>query len=282
VSVTAGLIVLVYAIVKAESFGWGSARTLGLGALAIALLAIFVVIERRSHAPLVRLSIFRVRSLLGANVVMFVVAGGLFAMFFFASLYVQVILGYDPLEAGLAFLPVSIFIGIGAGIAQQSVRRVGVRTLAIVGMVVATVGLLALSRVPADGNFFSDMLPGLLVMALGMGCTFVPVTLIATTNVGASDAGLASGLFNTSQQVGGALGLAILSTLAADKTASAVADLGHPPSPGEQAVALVDGFEVAFLSAAVLVAAGVVLISLIVRPSDVANVNPDQALVPGA
>jgi EmrB/QacA subfamily drug resistance transporter len=282
VSVTAGLIVLVYAIVKAESFGWGSARTLGLGALALALLAIFVVIERRSHAPLVRLSIFRVRSLLGANVVMFVVAGGLFAMFFFASLYVQVILGYDPLEAGLAFLPVSIFIGIGAGIAQQLVRRVGVRTLAIVGMTVATAGLLALSRVPADGNFFTDMLPGLLVMALGMGCTFVPVTLIATTNVGASDAGLASGLFNTSQQVGGALGLAILSTLAADQTASALAGLGRPPSPAEQAVALVDGFEVAFLSAAVLVAAGVALIALIVRPADVANVNPGQVLVPGA
>jgi EmrB/QacA subfamily drug resistance transporter len=216
VSVTAGLIVLVYAIVKAQAFGWGSARTLGLAAVAVALLATFVVIERRSSAPLVRMSIFRLRSLTGANLTLLVVAGGLFAMFFFASLYVQEILGYSPLEAGLAFLPVSFMIGIGAGIAQQVVRKVGVRPVAIFGLLCATAGLFYLARVPADGSYASDLLPGLLLMSFGMGNTFVPITLIATTNMEHADAGLASGLFNTSQQVGGALGLAVLSTLAAD------------------------------------------------------------------
>jgi predicted MFS family arabinose efflux permease len=273
--------VLVYAIVKAQAFGWGSGRTLGLAAIALVLLAIFVVIERRSHAPLVRLSIFRVRSLLGANLTLLVVAGGLFALFFFASIYVQEILGYDPLEAGLAFLPVSFMIGIGAGIAQQLVRKVGVRPVAIFGLIVATAGLFYLSRVPADGSYAKDLLPGLLLMSFGMGNTFVPITLIATTNVGAEDAGLASGLFNTSQQVGGALGLAVLSTLAADKTASLLADLGHAPSPADRAVALTEGFQVAFTGAAILLLAGLVVLLLLVRARDVANVNPEAAPVPG-
>jgi len=134
VTVTAGLVVLVYAIVKAEDFGWGSAKTLALAAIAFALLAAFEVIERRTKAPLIRLGIFRARPLAGANSVLALVVGGLFAFFFFASLYVQKILGYSPLEAGLAFLPVSAGIGIGAGIAQQLVKRIGVRTTAALGM----------------------------------------------------------------------------------------------------------------------------------------------------
>jgi EmrB/QacA subfamily drug resistance transporter len=282
VSVTAGLIVLVYGIVKAQAFGWGSPRTLGLFAAAIVLLGIFVLIERRSRAPLVRLSIFRVRSLTGANLVLVVVAGGLFALFFFASLWVQEILGYNPLQAGLAFLPVSFMIGIGAGIAQQLVRKIGVRPVAIVGMLFAAAGLIYLSRsVSPDGTYLSDLLPGLLLMSFGMGNVFVPITLIATTNVGAEDAGLASGLFNTSQQVGGALGLAILSTLAANKTASVISGLGHAPSGVERANALTDGFQVAFTGGAVLMVAGLIMLVTIVRPRDVANVNPEAAPVAG-
>jgi EmrB/QacA subfamily drug resistance transporter len=282
VSVTAGLIVLVYAIVKAQEFGWGSSSTLGLAAVAVVLLAAFVAIERRSHAPLVRLGIFRTRSLTAANLVMLVVAGGLFALFFFASLYVQEILGYDPLKAGLAFLPVSLMIGVGAGISQQMVRRVGVRPMAIAGMTIAAAGLFLLSRVPADGTYVTDLLPGLLLMAFGMGNTFVPITLIATTNVAHEDAGLASGLFNTSQQIGGALGLAVLSTLGADKAASVLGGLGHAPSQAEQATALVEGFQVAFTGAAILMLAGLVLILVLIRPRDVANVNPEAPLVAGA
>jgi predicted MFS family arabinose efflux permease len=276
VSVTAGLIVLVYAIVKAESFGWGSARTLALAAVALALLAAFVVIESRSPAPLIRLGIFRVRSLLGANSVMLVVAGGLFAFFFFATLYVQEILGYSPLEAGLAFLPITAGIMIGAGLAQQLVKRIGVRAVSVLGMFVAAGGLLLLSNASVGGSYVEDILPGLIPQSIGMGLTFVPVTLIATTNVADEDAGLASGLFNTSQQVGGSLGLAILSTLAADKTASVLADGAQPPQ------ALVEGFNAAFFAGAVLIMIGALLMLFLVRREDVANVNPEAAPVPGA
>ena len=275
VSVTAGLIVLVYAIVKAEEYGWGSARTLGLGAIALALLTAFVLIERRSRAPLVRLGIFKVRSLLGANLVLLVVAGGLFANFFFSSIYVQRILGYDPLEAGLAFLPVTAGIVAGSGLSQVLVRKIGVRETAMAGMAIAAVGLFVLAQAEVGGTYVGTLLPGLIPMSVGMGLTFVPVTLIATTNVSAQDAGLASGLFNTSQQVGGALGLAVLSTLAADKTASVVGEL-DPQS------ALVEGFQVAFTGAAILMLVGVVLLGVLVRRSDVATVSPDPAVGPVA
>ncbi len=230
ITVTSGLIVLVYAIVQAEDHGWGSARTIGLAAVAFALLGAFVLIESRSRAPLIRLGIFKVRSLAGANGVLLLVIGGLFGFFFFSTLYVQQILGYSPLEAGLAFLPVTIGIATGAGIAQQLVKRFGVRTTASLGMVIAAFGLYLFSRVTADGTYLSDVLPAIIPQSIGMGLFFVPITLIATTNVGEDDAGLASGLFNTSQQVGGALGLAVLSTLAADKTASVLSELGGAPS----------------------------------------------------
>jgi len=282
VTVTAGLIVLVYAIVKAEDFGWGSGRTLGLAAIALALLAAFVVIESRTRSPLIRLSIFKVRSLAGANSVLLLVVGGLFAFFFFSSLYVQRILGYSPLEAGLAFLPVTLGIGVGAGIAQQLVKRIGVRTTAGLGMIIAAFGLYLFSNVSLDGTYLSDVLPAVIPQSVGMGLFFVPITLIATTNVGPEDAGLASGLFNTAQQVGGALGLAVLSTLAADKSASVLADLGTRPSQAEAASALLDGFQVAFTAAAILVAVGAVLLMLVVRKQDVQSIDPDAAPVPAA
>jgi EmrB/QacA subfamily drug resistance transporter len=282
VSVTAGLLVLVYAIVKAESFGWGSARTLGLLAAAFALLAAFVAIERRSHSPLIRLGIFRIRSLTVANLVLLAVGAGMFANFFFASLYVQQILGYTPIEAGLAFLPVTFGIGIGAGLAQQLIKRFDVRRIAVAGMVLAAIGLYVLSLVPVDGTYLANLLPGLIPMSIGMGLTFVPITLIATTNVSGNDAGLASGLFNTSQQVGGALGLAVLATLAADKTASVLAGLGRAPTPADQPAALVEGFQVAFTGAAVLLALGAVVLALTLRASDTANINPEEMPVVGA
>ena len=207
-SVTGGLIVLVYAIVKVQAYGWVSAQTIGLLAVAVALLATFVVIELRSRHPLVRLDIFRTRSLTAANTMMLAVGGGMFAIFFFATLYVQEILHLSPVQAGLGFLPLTAGIILASGIAQQVIGRVGVLPVVVSGMALASAGLVLLSRVSADGSYASDVLPGLVVMAVGLGLTFVPLTLIGTTNVANSDAGLASGLFNTSQQVGGALGLA--------------------------------------------------------------------------
>ena len=280
VTVTAGLVVLVYAIVKAQGFGWGSSRTLGLAALAVGLLALFVFIESRSPAPLIRLGIFRVRSLTTANGVLLLIGGGLFGYFFFSTLYVQEILGYSPLKAGFAFLPVTAGIVVGAGLAQQLAKRIGVRATAMVGMTIASCGLFLTTRAGIDGSYWKDLLPGLIPMSVGMGLTFVPITLIATTNVGPDDAGLASGLFNTAQQVGGALGLAVLSTLAANTTVGALEELGRRPTPADTASALVDGFHVAFFAAGVLVLIGAVILAVVLRPSDVANVNPEEMPVP--
>jgi Major Facilitator Superfamily len=206
--------------------------------------------------------------------VLLIVAGGLFAMFFFASLYVQQIPGYSLLRAGFAFLPVTGGIVVGAGMAQFLTRIVGVRANAVGGMAVAAVGLFLLSSTPVDGTYARDLLPGLLLMSIGMGNTFVPITLIASTGIDDRDAGLASGLFNTSQQIGGALGLAVLSTLAADRTTSAL----H--GGAAKASALVDGFHVAFVSAAILVAAGALLLLALLRRRHVAGITPEQEMVP--
>jgi EmrB/QacA subfamily drug resistance transporter len=281
VTVTGGLVVLVYAIVKAQAFGWGSARTIGLIAGALALLAVFVVIERRSVAPLIRLSIFRIRTLAVANTVLLLVASGLFGMFFFASLYVQQILGYSPLHAGLAFLPVTGGIAVGAGIAQQLIRRAGVRNVALLGVVLATAGMVALARVPVHGTYAGDLLPGLLPMSIGMGLTFVPITLLATGGVAGNDAGLASGLFNTAQQVGGSLGLAILSTLAASKTTSALNGLHGTVSTAASLSARVSGYHVAFIAAAVMLGAGALILALVLRRRHLENINLEQ-LAPSA
>src|SRR4051794_21888668 len=276
ISVTAGLSLLVYAIVKAQDFGWGSTETLGLIGAALALLAAFVAIERRSKAPLVRLSVLRIRSLASANGVMLLVASGMFAFFFFSSLYVQEILGFSPLEAGLAFLPFTAGIMVGAGAAQQLIRRFGVRPIAVTGMFLAAGGLALLSGAGADGSYAADLLPGIIPMSIGMGLTFVPLTLIGTTNVSDSDAGLASGVFNTSQQIGGALGLAVLSTLAANQSSDALAaGAGH-------AQATVDGFQVAFTAGAVLVGLGAVVLAAVIRPRDVATINSGQPALAAA
>jgi len=218
----------------------------------VALLATFVVVELRLRHPLIRLGIFRMRSITGANAAMLLVAAGMFSLFYFASIYVQEVLGYSALRAGLAFLPVTAGIVIGAGLSQQLIPRVGVRAVGLVGMSIAAAGLILLSRIPVAGTYLGDLLPGLMVMAVGMGLTFVPITLIATTNVEEDDAGLASGLLNTSQQLGGAIGLAVLSTLAANTTSGALAALGHAPNALAQVTALVSGFHVAFLVGAFL------------------------------
>jgi EmrB/QacA subfamily drug resistance transporter len=260
VTVTSGLVLLVYAIVKAQEFGWGSARTVGLGAVAFGLLGAFLAIERRSKAPLMRLSIFRVRTIAVSDAVLLLAASALFGMFFFASLYVQEILGYSPLKAGLAFLPVTAGIIIGAGLSQQFIKRFGVRNVSVVGLVLASAGLLYLTQLPVDGSYVSDLLVGLLPMSIGMGLVFVPITLLATSGVSADDSGLASGLFNTAQQVGGSLGLAILSTLAASQTSKLLSD--HSTTV---AAARVSGYHVAFLAAGIMLAAGAVIMAVGLR-----------------
>jgi EmrB/QacA subfamily drug resistance transporter len=276
VSVTAGLVLIVFAIVKAQSFGWGSAKTIGLIAAGIALLIAFVLIERRSAAPLVRLSIFRVRTLAVADAVMLLVASGMFGMFYFASLYVQQVLGYSPLRAGLAFLPVTAGIVIGAAAAQLLVRRVGMRNVATGGIALATLGMVVLTQLPVHGSYVGDLLSGLLPLSIGMGLTFVPITLLGTGGVSDDDAGLASGLFNTAQQVGGSFGLAILATLATSQTSGLLhGAAGHQAAA--QVAARVSGYHVAFAAAAIALGLGAVLLVAVLRRRHVRSLELDLA-----
>ncbi len=272
ISVTAGLMVLVFALVKAGDYGWSSVRTLGLGLVAVALLAGFVLIESRSKAPLIRLSLFRSRNISGANATMLLVIGGMYAFFFLVSLYVQGVLGYSPLQAGLAFLPFTVGIIIGAGVSQPIARRIPVHYIALIGIGLAIVGLVILRGAGVDGTYLGNLLPGIIPMSIGMGMTFLPLTLVATTGVSASDAGLASGLFNTSQQVGGALGLAVLSTIAANHTTSVLSDLGGSPSPQQRLEALVEGFHVAYLGGIGLLVLGAIVLVSVLRTRDMAAV----------
>ena len=269
ITVTGGLMSLVYAIVKAETDGWTSSTTLGFFVLSAVLLASFVLIEARSKAPLVRLSIFKIRSLLTANIVMFLAMSAMFAMFFFNTLYIQRVLGYSPLEAGFAFLPFTAGIMVSAGLASKFAPRVGVRPVAAIGMLLTAGGLVLLTQLPVNGTYLTDVLPAMILTSLGMGAVFMPLTLIATTGLDNDDQGLASGLFNTSQQIGGALGLAILSTIAAAKTR----DAGGASNPA----ALVDGFHWAFAGGVVFILAALAVMLTMLRARDVARIEAEAA-----
>jgi EmrB/QacA subfamily drug resistance transporter len=282
VTVTGGLLALVFGIVKAQAWGWGAGRTLGVMGAGVLLLALFTFLESRNAAPLVKLSIFRIRSISVGNSAMLLVASALFGFFFFASLYVQDILGYSPLKAGFAFLPTTLGIIVGAGISQAVIKRVGVRNMAVSGIALATVGMVVLTQLPVHGHYLSNLLIGLVPLAIGMGLTFVPITLLATSGVDADDSGLASGLFNSAQQVGGSLGLAIFSTLAASHTTSLLTNAGHPLGVAGQLAARVGGYHVAFAAAAIALGAGGVLLVLLLRPRHVESVSYDTAIPVGA
>jgi EmrB/QacA subfamily drug resistance transporter len=261
VTVTGGLMALVYGLVNSASHGWGSTTTVVSFVGAVVLLTAFVLIELRSAEPLVRLSIFRVRSLLTANLSMFLAFSGMFAMFFFNTLYIQKVLGFGPLKAGVAFLPFTAGVMLSAGIASGLAPRIGVRPVAAAGMVLTVVGMILFARMPVDGSYATDVLPGMILGSLGMGAIFMPLTLVATTGLEDEDQGLASGLFNTSQQVGGALGLAILTTIATAHTR------------GSSAAAQVHGFHYAFAGAGVLVALSLVVMLALLRKRHVARIE---------
>jgi EmrB/QacA subfamily drug resistance transporter len=243
VTVTAGLSLLVYALVDAVNVGWGSTATLAKIAGALALLALFVAIERRQRAPLMPLSIFRLRTLRGADTVALLIGMSLFSMFFFVSLYMQQVLHYSALKAGLSYLPLAIGIILSAGAASAGVTRFGFKPVLLTGLLFVAGGLFWFSRVPpTGGSFVADVLGPSLLAAVGLGLSFVPVTIAAVTGTRPREAGLASGLVNTAQQVGGALGLAILATVANSRTK----DLLHG-GQHDLAFALTRGFERAFL-----------------------------------
>lgn len=261
VTVTAGLSLFVYVLVDANQAGWGSLQTLGLGLVSIALVAAFVAIELRHRAPLVPFRIFRLRTVRGANVVGLLVGGSLFSMFFFISLYMQQVLGFEPLEAGLAYLPLALTIIVSAGAASALVERIGLRPVMVAGLVFVAAGLLWFSQASVGGSFASDVLGPSLLAAVGLGLSFVSTTVGAVTGVKDADAGLASGLINTTQQIGGALGLAILATVATARTDGLLEAPGAAPLP----VALTEGFQSAFLGGMGIALLGVAAAFVLMR-----------------
>jgi EmrB/QacA subfamily drug resistance transporter len=263
VTITAALSILVYAVVDATSAGWGSSQTIGLIALSAVLLASFVAIELRTAKPLVPFSIFRIRTLTGANVVGLLVGASLFSMFFFISLYMQQVLGYSAIHAGLSYLPLALAIMASAGVASQLVTRFGYKPVLAIGLLFIVIGLTWFSRVSVGGSFTTDILGPSLFAAAGLGFAFVTTTIAAVSGVEESEAGLASGLINTSQQIGGALGLALLSTLATSRTEDVL-------SSGTSSLAngLTEGFQSAFLGGAAIALLGFVLTLILIRGRD--------------
>jgi EmrB/QacA subfamily drug resistance transporter len=257
VAITLGTIALVFTLIKADTWGWTSARTLVGFAVAALLIATFVVIERRQPDPLVPLRIFSNRSLAASDATMLVVAAALFGVFFFVTLYLQQVLGYSALKTGLAYLPFSLSIIAASAVASRFVDRFTPKPVLATGLLISTVGFVLLTRVSGHPDYASHVLPAMLVLGTGLGMSFVPITISATSGVAAADSGLASGLLNTTQQVGGSLGLAILSSVANSRTASALSSGSALPA------ALVHGFKGAFAVAAGLCAIGVVVALLL-------------------
>ena len=264
VTVTAGLSLLVYAVVDAVNSGWGSTATiLRLGG-AVVLLVAFLAIELRSREPLMPFSIFRLRTLRGANAVGLLIGMSLFAMFFFISLYLQNVMHYSALKTGVSYLPLAVGIIVSAGAAAQLTNRIGFKPVLVSGLVLVAIALVWFSQLPAPhGSYLSDILGPSILAALGLGLSFVPVTIAAVSGTAPHEAGLASGLINTAQQVGGALGLAILATAANSRTQSLLHAGGHDP-----VVALTKGFDRAFLIGAVFAVVGAVLAATMISSRD--------------
>ncbi len=279
VLVTSGLSLLVLGITQGYGWGWSSGRTVSVFVLSAILLLAFVGWERRVKDPLVPFSIFRLQTLTAANIVGFILGTALFAMFLMLTLYMQQVLGLSPLETGVGYLAVAGTAIIWANVAAAAVTRVGVKPALVFGMSFMTLGLLYFTQVSADGSYWSDLFPGFLLIGLGMPFAFVPVTIAAVAGTKREEAGLASGLINTSQQIGGAVGIAILSTIAVTTTTDAA------KTGADQAVALTDGFAAAFWAGAAIAFAGVLVSLFLVRGRDlqhqeVALVEP--ALEPAA
>ena len=261
VTVTASLMLAVYAIVNGNGAGWTSAQTLGLLAAAAGLMAVFLGIEARVESPLMPLGLFRLRNVATANVLGVLWAAAMFAWFFLSALYLQRVLGYSPLQVGMAFLPANLIMGaFSLGLSAKLVMRFGIRSPLAVGLLLSAVGLVLFARAPVDGSFAFDVLPSMILLGFGAGMAFNPMLLASMSDVEPSESGLASGVVNTSFMMGGALGLAILASLAASRTSSLLA-------AGDGPVAAINGgYHVAFVVGAVFAAAAAVLGAVLLRP----------------
>jgi EmrB/QacA subfamily drug resistance transporter len=271
--VTAGLVLLVYAITEASDYGWTSIETLGLFATSAVLLAAFLVTEARAAEPLMPFSIFRLRTLVGANVAGLILGTATFSMFLMLTLYMQQVLGYSALQTGVGYLAVAGTAILWSAVAAQLVTRIGVKPALVIGMTTLTAGLVYFTQVSVGGSYLGDLLPGFLLIGIGLGFSFVPISIAALAGVQSSEAGLASGLINTTQQIGGALGIAVLSTIATSYTKDATQNGTAVPN------ALTDGFQAAFWTGAIVAAAGIVATLLLVRRRDLVE-SPAAQPVP--
>jgi EmrB/QacA subfamily drug resistance transporter len=260
ISATLGLSVLVLGIVRTGTIGWGSAQTIGVLAAGLALIGVFLAIEGRfAKAPLMPLRIYASRTLSAANVVIFMVGAAIFAMWFFMTLYLQQVEGYSPIRAGLAFLPMTLCIIAGSAFASRAVTRFGAKRLLVIGMLFQTVGLLLFTDINPGGSYLGDVLAPSLLVAIGIGLAFVPATIAAVAGVAQDEAGLASGLVNTSRMVGGALGLAILAALATSHTDHELRSAGGHVTAHAANAALTSGFRFAFVVAGAFAAFGAII-----------------------
>jgi EmrB/QacA subfamily drug resistance transporter len=266
VLVTGGLVTLVYAITQANSYGWGSIETIGLFTAAGVLLAGFLGWEARAKDPLMPFSIFRLRTLVGANVAGLILGTAMFGMFLMLTLYMQQVLGYSPMETGVAYLAVAGTAILWSAVAAQLVTRIGVKPVLIVGMTALTAGLVYFTQVSVGGSYVTDLLPGFLLIGVGLGFSFVPISIAALAGVQPAEAGLASGLINTSQQIGGALGIAALSSIATSSTSDAIATGTEP------AFALTSGFQDAFVAGGIVAFVGILVAIFVVRGRDLEEV----------
>jgi EmrB/QacA subfamily drug resistance transporter len=275
VLVTSGLSSMVYAITQAGQKGWLAGETLGVFAASVVLLGAFVAWELRHSDPLMRFGILQTRTVSGANVAGFILGTALFSMFLMLTLYMQQVLGYSAMKTGLAYLAVAGTAIVWSGVAGQLVTRVGVKPVLVIGMTMLTAGLLYFTQVSVGGSYLGDLMPGFLIIGVGIGFSFVPISIAALAGVKASEAGLASGLINTSQQIGGALGIAALSTIATSRTEDSVGSGSVLP------VALVDGFQSAFLVGAIVAALGIVASLTLIRRDELAvEVEPELTIEP--
>ena len=262
-SITAGLMLLVYAMTRATQIGWGTAETIGLLMASAALIGTFVVIELRSKAPLLPMRIFRLRTLATSNVVSFLVAASLFSQFFLLTLYMQQVLHYSAIQTGVAYIALTLAIITVSAVAQALVTRVGIRPILPVGLLMSAAALLLYARLPVDGQYFWDLFPAFLLSGIGLALVFVPLVIGGLTGVRQSDAGVASGLFNTSQQIGGAIGVAAATTIATTFTAHYVD--AHPGATPLSGGALTHGFEITYYVLAGLVVVAAVLAAALIE-----------------
>ena len=269
VLVTSGLVALVYAITQANDYGWRSLETFGMFAGAATLLLAFLAWEARSRDPLMPFSIFRLRTLVGANIAGLILGTAMFGMFLMLTLYMQQVLGYSPLKTGVAYLAVAGTAIFWSALAAQLVTRIGVKPVLVIGMSSLSAGLIYFTQVSVGGSYVSDLLPGFLLIAVGLGFSFVPISIAALAGVQPAEAGLASGLINTSQQIGGALGIAALSAIATSTTSDEVA------SGTAASFALTEGFQAAFVAGAAVALVGVLVSLFVVSRRDLAQETPE-------